>query len=571
MDVTTPPTRTALEKSLGEMLVESGQITAEQLEIALELQLKQKNRRLGEILVEQGMVTTEDIATMISLQLNLPLIDLKLHMIQPNALQLVSEKTARKHTLVPLDIVGDSLVVVMADPRDMRAIEDVIAQVKMRVQPAVGVPSEIQEAINLNYKARGEIEKEIDQFTASPGPQFGAEAGISEDLVAQAPIVRTVDLLIAQALKERASDIHIEPQENRGRIRYRIDGVLHDSMSLPLNTLEPLVSRVKILAQMDITERRHPQDGQFSIKVGDREADIRAATYETANGETIVLRILDKSLSLLTLPELGLLPEALMKYRNMLKSPHGTILVAGPTGSGKTTTLYASINELDRNERNIVTIEEPIEYRFLDIKQTQVNPKAGITFATGLPAIMRLDPDIILVGEIRDSDTARTAVQAALTGHLVLSSIHANDAVGVMFRLIDLGVEPDLISSALVGVVSQRMVRRICPHCREPYQPSIEERIAYDKEMGQGQANFYHGAGCNLCANTGYLKRTGIFEVLPLSEEVRRLLLKGTSASDLRAQVLSEGMVTVGHDGMLKVKEGITTPHEVLRNVFSIG
>ena len=569
-DNTTHPTRTAPRKHLGEMLVEAGRVTAEQVEKALELQRKQP-RKLGEILVEQGLVTPKDIATVLCLQLNMPLIDLRCHPVQPSALRLVPERTARGHTLIPLDIVGDSLVVAMADPTDIRAIDDIAAQAKMRVQPAVGIPAEIQEAIDLNYKAHGEIERQIGQIAPSPGPGQGAEALASGDLVAQTPIVRTVDLLIAQALKERASDIHIEPQESRVRIRYRIDGVLHDAMSLPPGTLDPLVSRVKILAKMNITDQRRPQDGQFEIRVEGREADVRAATYETAYGETVVLRILDKSLPLFTLPELGLLTEALKRYRDMLKSPFGMILVAGPTGSGKTTTLYASINQLDRNERNIVTIEDPIEYHFLDIKQTQVNPKAGITFATGLPAIMRLDPDIILVGEIRDGDTAKTAVQAALTGHLVLSSIHANDAVSAPFRLMDLGVEPYLISSALVGTVAQRMVRRICHHCREPYQPPLEERAAYDDEMGQEQANFCHGAGCNLCANTGYLGRTGVFEVLVLSEESRRLLLRGAGAGDIKAQALREGMVALRRDGMLKVKEGITTPHEVLRNVFSIG
>ncbi len=569
MDKMTILTRTVLRKGIGEMLVEAGRITADQLEKALGLQLKQ-NRKLGQILVEQGLVTPEDIATALSIQLNMPFIDLKLHMVQPNALRLIPEQTARKHTLIPLDIIGDSLLVVMADPGDIRAIEDVSAQAKMRIQPAVGIPAEIHEAIDLNYKALGEIERQIEQFAPPPGPFEESEALVSRDIIAQAPVVRTVDLLIAQALKERASDIHIEPQEDRVRIRYRVDGALHDVMSLPLGTLGPLVSRMKILAGMNITEQRRPQDGQFSIAGEGWEADIRAATYETAYGETVVLRILNKSLSLFSLPELGFLPEALKKYRDMLKIPYGMILVAGPTGSGKTTTLYASINQLDRNERNIVTIEDPIEYHFIDIKQTQVNPKAGLTFAIGLRAIMRLDPDIILVGEIRDSDTARTAIQAALTGHLVLSSIHANDAVGVLFRLIDLGVEPYLISSALVGIVAQRMVRRICPHCRETYQPSIEESIAYEQEMGQHQANFYHGAGCNLCANTGYLGRTGVFEVLPLSEDGRRLLLEGASAVDIKAQALREGMVTLRRDGMLKVKDGITTPHEVLRNVFSI-
>lgn len=574
MDNNTTSNRTTLRKGLGETLIETGQINAEQLEEALELQRKQNRkqyRKLGEILVDEGIVAPEEIAAALSLQLNMPIIDLKLHVVQPYALRLVSEKLARKHTLVPLDVIDDSLVVVMADPGDIRAIEDVAAQAKMRVQPTVGIPAQIQEAIDLNYKAQAEIEQQVKQFPGAPAMREAAETGFSRDAVAQAPVVRTVDLLIVQALKARASDIHIEPQEGRVRIRYRVDGVLHDAMSLPLSVLEPLLSRVKILAEMDIAERRRAQDGQFSFVAEGREADIRAATYETEYGETVVLRILDKTLPLFTLPELGLQPDTLKKYQDMLNSPYGMILVAGPTGSGKTTTLYASINQLDRVGRNIITIEDPVEYRFTDIKQTQINPKAGITFAAGLRALMRLDPDIILVGEIRDTDTAGIAVQAALTGHLMLSSIHANDAVGVLFRLMDLGVETYLICSALVGVVAQRMVRRICHYCREEYQPSPEELAAYEVEMGQEQTKFYRGAGCNFCNGTGYLMRTGVFEVLPLREEIRRLLLKGAGAGDIKAQAISEGMVSLRHAGMMKVKEEVTTLQEAQRNFFSIG
>jgi len=553
------------------MLVKAERITSKQVKHASGLARKQ-NRNVAEVLLDQGLVSAEDVAVAVSLHLNVPIIDLKRHVVQAQAVQLISEQTARRYDLIPLDIVGDSLVVVMADPGDIQAVEYVATQAKMRVQPAIGLASEIREAIDLNYKARGEIEKHISEFTSPSSGQVGdAGVDLSEDLVAETPIVRTVELLIAQAVKDRASDIHIEPQEERVRVRSRIDGVLHDVMSLPLGTVEAVISRLKVLAQMNIAERRRPQDGQFSLRVEGREVDIRAATCSTAYGETMVLRILDKSKSLFTLPELGFLPEALKRYREMLKSPFGMILVGGPTGSGKTTTLYASINQLDRNERNILTIEDPIEYRFIDIKQIQVNAKAGITFAGGLRAIMRLDPDIILVGEIRDVDTARTAVQAALTGHLVLSSIHANDAVGVLFRLMDLGVEPYLLSSALVGVVAQRMMRRVCHHCREPYQPSLEERVAYDEEMGQGEATFYAGTGCNLCASTGYLGRTGVFEILALSEEVRRMLLKGASAGEIKGQALREGMVSLRRDGMLKVREGTTTAREVVRNVFSIG
>ncbi len=555
----------ATRKSLGEMLIEGNLLTAEQLESALELQRRQGGK-LGEILVNQGLVKAEELAAVLSLQLNMPLIDLKRHMVEPNVLQLIPEDMARKHTLIPLDVVGNSLVVVMADPGDIRTIEDIKAQAKMRVEVALGIPSDIEQAIDLNYRSKGEIEKQVSQFA----PPVEEETVVTSELIARTPIAQTLDLLITQAVRDRASDVHIEPQEDRLRMRYRIDGILHDMFSLPLSAHTALVTRVKILAEMNIAEQRRPQDGQFSIRVGDRDIDIRAAAMETAYGERVTLRILDK-LSLFTLPELGFLPDALKKYRTMLKSAFGLILVGGPTGSGKTTTLYASINQLDENERNIVTIEDPIEYRFMNINQIQVHPKAEITFASGLRAIMRHDPDIILVGEIRDKDTATTAVQAALTGHLVLSSIHANDAVSVLFRLMDLGVEPYLISSTLVGIVAQRMVRRICSHCREQCQPSVEEQITYGEEMKQQPTTFYSGVGCNLCANTGYRGRTGLFELLVIREEIRRMLLSKASAGDIRAQALKEGMVTMKRDGMLKVKEGITSVSEVLRSVFSIG
>jgi len=554
-------------KSLGEMLIEENLITAEQLDKALELQRKQRGK-LSEVLVKQGLVKAEELAVVLSVQLNVPLIDLKRHQVQPDALRLIPEDMARKHTLIPLDVVGDSLIVVMADPEDIHTIEDIKAQSRMRLEVALGIPADIEQAINLSYRSSGEIDKQVSQFA----PLVKEEAEVTSELIARTPVAQSLDLLIAQAVRDRASDVHLEPQEDRLRIRYRIDGILHDMFSLPLTGHAPLVSRVKILAGMNIAEKRRPQDGQFSIEVEDRDIDIRAATMETAHGERVTLRILDKSLSLFTLPELGFLADTLQKYRAMLSSPYGMILVGGPTGSGKTTTLYASINQLDANERNILTIEEPIEYRFMDINQTQVNPKAGITFATGLRAIVRHDPDVILVGEIRDRDTASTAAQAALTGHLVLSSIHANDAVSVLFRLTDLGVEPYLIASTLVGIVAQRMVRRICTHCRAPSQPSMEEQIAYEEEMKEQPTTFYSGGGCNLCANTGYRGRTGLFELVVMSEEIRRmLLLSNVSVADVKAEALRQGMVTMKRDGMLKVKEGITSVGEVLRSVFSIG
>jgi general secretion pathway protein E len=554
-----------MHKPIGQLLLEEDLITPEQLKEALQVQ-QQKGGKLGEILIKQGVVTAEDVAAVYSVQLNVPLVDLQKHIVQTDALRLIPEDLARKYTLIPLEVVNDSLTVVMAYPDDIRAIRDIRAQTAMRIEVALGVPSDIERAIDLNYRSSGEIEKQVSQFSKP----LDEEVEVTSKVIAKTPIAQSLDLLIQQAVRDRASDVHLEPNEKNLRVRYRIDGILQEMFSLPLNAHVPLLSRIKILAEMNIAEQRRPQDGQFSVKVGNRDVDIRAATMATAYGERVTLRILDKSLSLFTLSELGFRSETLKEYKALLKSPFGMILVGGPTGSGKTTTLYASINELDRDANNILTIEDPIEYRFPDISQTQVNFKAGITYASGLRAIVRHDPDVILVGEIRDKDTATTAVQAALTGHLVLASIHANDAVSMVFRLMDLGVESYLITSTLAGLLSQRMVRRICPYCRTTAEPTMDERVIYSAEMGDDVPTFYRGTGCKLCANTGYRGRTGIFELLVMNEEIRRAMLTHVSSDDIKGEAVKQGMVTMQRDGMLKVKEGVTSASEVLRSVLSI-
>jgi general secretion pathway protein E len=371
-------------------------------------------------------------------------------------------------------------------------------------------------------------------------------------------------LIIDEAVKARASDIHLQPQEDKLRVRYRIDGTLHDTLSLPLATAVPLVSRIKVLANMNIAERPRPQDGQFSVEAKGRLIDIRVGTTPTVHGEMAAMRLLYKARATMTLPELGLSNDALTMYEKMLKVPYGMILVSGPTGAGKTTTLYASINCLDNIGRNIITIEDPVEYRFNNINQIQVNSKAGMTFASGLRSILRLDPNVILVGEIRDAETANIAVQAALTGHLVLSSIHANDAIGVIFRLLDLGIEPFLVASSLAGIVAQRMVRRICPECARPVRVSLLEQMIYTKEAHDERTEFLYGSGCQSCAQTGYMGRMGIFEILSMSDEIRMMLIKGASSGEMKARALKEGMITLLRDGMLKVKSNHTTPSEVL-------
>jgi general secretion pathway protein E len=459
----------------------------------------------------------------------------------------------------------------MADPNNLYAIENVRAISRREVKVLRAALMDIRGAINLSYRAMGEIEKQIRDIIPVAPEAVELEERISSELIAQAPVVRAVNLLISQAVKDRASDIHIEPQQSHLRVRYRIDGILHETLSLPLSVHGPLISRVKVLADMNIAERRRPQDGHFAVSVDGKDVDIRVATADTSWGEMTVLRVLDKSVSAMTLSDLGFLPDSLETYSRLIRSPFGMILASGPTGSGKTTTLYATINQLDSRGRNIITIEDPVEYRFANINQMQVNPQANITFAGGLRATMRLDPDVILVGEVRDRETASIAIQAALTGHLVLSTVHANDAVGALFRLMDLGVEPFLITSAMVGIIAQRLVRRVCPHCRALREGTKEEQLAYEGEMGEKRTRFYHGGGCNYCALTGYYGRMGVYEILVMSEEIRRLVLKGASTDTIKAQAVREGMATMWRDGMLKVKEGLTTPSEVMRNVFVIG
>jgi len=487
------------------------------------------------------------------------------HAPQPEALQLIPEVMARRYNAIPLGISGNTLQVAMADSTDIFALEAFSALSRMRIKPTAASAKEVREAIDFNYKGYGEIEKQLSRISI---PSEAIEDRLAISTATDAPLAQVLDLIIEEAIKARSSDIHIEPEEDRLRVRYRIDGTLQDMMSLPLNIHPALISRIKILADMNIADRHRAQDGQFSTETKGREIDIRVATAPTVNGEMADLRLLDKSMATLGLSELGMLPDTLAKYESMLKIPYGMILVSGPTGAGKTTTLYASINSLDCLGRNIITIEDPAEYRFKDINQIQVNPQAGITFATGLRSILRLDPDVIMVGEIRDAETANIAVQAALTGHLMLSSVHANDAAGVLSRLLDLDIEPFLISSAVIGVIAQRMVRRICPDCSRSIEAPGIEQMTYEREVGEKRSEFLYGTGCKSCSYTGYLGRTGIFEILTMSDTTRTMLSSRPSSSQIRAQALKEGMITMLNDGMRKVKADITTPSEVLRSAY---
>jgi len=559
----------SVKKDILHILIEAGIINDEQLQRVQELQRKTGDR-LDHILLQQRMVTQQQLAFFTSLQLGIPFINLRREGVKVEIVKQIPESVARKYGVIPVNEKNGALVIAMEDPKDIEAIEDLAAITMKRVEPVISTAQDIQEMIDLNYRIGGELEEQLSQIPTRYRGSAGREARVSPEAIAQAPVVRAIDLLLKQAVRDRASDVHVEPQEDKLRVRYRIDGILNEVMTLPLSVHAPLLSRVKIMAGLNIAERRRPQDGQITFDMGDREVDIRVATSNTIYGEMAVMRILDKTFAFLPLPEIGFLPDILEKYLRMLKTPFGMILISGPTGSGKTTTQYASVNTLDSVGRKIITIEDPVEYHFSNINQMQVNPTAGVTFATGLRATMRLDPDVILVGEIRDAETAQISTQAALTGHLVLSSVHANDTVSTIIRMIDLGIEPFLITSALIGVIAQRMVRRVCPYCSRPAEVATEEREAYEQEIKEKRSEFVVGAGCNFCAGTGYLGRTGIFEVLVVNEAIRRMIIKGADSDEIRNQAREEGMGSLWHDGMVKVKEGITTPFEVLRNVFSI-
>lgn len=562
-------TKRASLKDLGQMLVEAKLITKDQLEHIQETRAKD-GVKIERTLLQERLITPQQLAFFTSLQLRVPFVNLRKEGVRSNAVALIPELIARKYGVIPIDVSDGTMVLAMEDPRDVHTIEELATLTRKRIEPVLSTFQDIQEMIDLNYRVGGEIEEQLSQIPTRYQRVRVEEARVSAEAIAQAPVVRAIDLLIKQAVRDRASDIHVEPQEDRLRVRYRIDGILHEVMSLPLTVHPPLISRVKIMAGLNIAERRRPQDGQISFDMGDRSVDLRVATTNTVNGEMVVLRILDKSFAFLPLAEIGFMPDTLENYMKMVKTPFGMVLISGPTGSGKTTTQYATVNQLDSVGRNILTIEDPVEYRFDNINQMQVSPAAGLTFASGLRAAMRLDPDVILVGEIRDAETAEIATQASLTGHLVLSSVHANDSVSTIYRMIDLGVEAFLLASAVIGVAAQRMVRRVCPYCSRPATVNADEQEAYETEMKEKRSEFFVGTGCNFCANTGYLGRTGIFEVLVMSETIRRMILAGTNSDDVRAQSVKEGTVLLWHDGMRKVKDGITTPYEVMRNVFSI-
>jgi len=555
-------------KRLGEILIERGKLDAGSLDRALRLQ-QDSGERLGALLVTLGIVAPRDVADALAAQLGIPLLDVAGYPELPILEERVSPRFLRDARALPVREDADMLVLAMADPTDRYAIEAFEMVTGRRVQPMVAVPGELDAALERLYgagkSAMGQI---VGDDVEMRGDEIAFDADVQQlkDLASEAPVIRLVSLLITNALAARASDIHIEPFENRLVVRYRIDGVLHEIETPPRRLSAAVISRVKILANLDIAERRLPQDGRIRLRVQGKEIDLRVSTVPTMHGESVVMRILDKGGVALDFAKLGFLDDTLARFMQALKQPNGILLVTGPTGSGKTTTLYTALDELNKPDVKILTVEDPVEYQMPGINQIQVKPQIDLTFANALRSIVRQDPDVIMIGEIRDLETAQIAVQSALTGHLVLSTVHTNDAPSTMNRLLDMGVDDYLLTSTIVGIEAQRLVRTLCPHCKESYTalPEMVEHTGIGR-FTHGPVTLWHAKGCGNCAQTGYTGRISIIEMMPITDAIRTLVMKHATATDLKAQAMREGMLTMYEDGLRKAVAGVTTVEEVLR------
>jgi type IV pilus assembly protein PilB len=560
--------RSKSDRRLGEILIERRLVTRSQLSEA-ELQQDASGKTLATLLVELGTVDELDLAKILSEELGLPLADLRHAAPEDSTIAALPESLARTHVVIPVRVGEDVLEVAMADPLDEEALSTIVEKVGKSVLPQVAPPSDIRRAIERSYRATTAVDRHVQAFLATEALTAKAITEQGEAGAQSAPVVQVVNLVLTQAVRDRASDVHIEPQDSHVRIRFRIDGALHDVLALPANIGPAVVSRVKVLADMNIVERRRPQDGQIEIEVDGRPLDIRVATTATIWGEKAVLRLLDKSRSLYRLDELGMDERTHELFSRQIRSPFGMVICAGPTGSGKTTTLYAALAEINRSELNIMTVEDPVEYILPSINQIQIQDHAGVSFATGLKSILRQDPDVILVGEMRDAETARIGIQSALTGHLVLTSLHATDAATALQRFLDMGIEPFLVASSVLGVVGQRLVRRICRFCKVNYDPTPEELRFYKDAGGPPKFQFWHGEGCNFCFRTGYEDRIGIYELLRNTDEMRALIMRRAPHDEIRALATSQGMLTLLDGGIRFVEQDITTISEVIRSVFA--
>ena len=539
------------------------------------LQQTGSGKRLGQLLVDAGAISDRQLAETLSEQLNIPMADLRNDRPEAEAVAKVPEHVARELVAVPLRVRDNRLEVVIADPtpETLRLLRDTT---RFDIVPLIAPHSEVARVIEGTYRALGAIQSHIEAFTANDTLRKGTSAttavtptNVSGGSDADAPVVKVANLLIAQALRDRASDLHIEPQDTQVRIRFRVDGALHDVTTLPAEMGPALVSRIKIMGGMNIVERRRPQDGQTSLEVDGRALDVRIASTPTVFGEKVTMRLLDKSRPLYKGADLGMPADTHEAWSKLVRSPFGMVVCVGPTGSGKTTTLYATLGDINSSDRNIMTIEDPVEYILPSVNQIQINEQAGVTFADGLRSILRQDPDVILVGEIRDAETARIAVQSALTGHLVLSSLHATDTAAAVHRFLDMGIEAFLVASAGLGFVGQRLVRRICPSCRIPYEPTDEELAFYLEANGPNKDQFFIGEGCNFCGDTGYQDRIGVYELLRITPEIKRLIVGWATQEEIRRMAINQGMRTLLEEGLGLVASDTTTISEVIRVIYA--
>lgn len=549
----------------GELLIEKGLITQQQLDQALNAQ-STSPRKIGDVLVEFGFVSEKQVLDVLSKQYNLPFVDLADTALQPEAAALINVNLAKKYMLLPIRREDYSLVVAMADPLDFYAIDDVRTVTGLTVKPVIALKGQILEAIEKSFQSdtAKAVAREIKTEKANAAME---ETDLLLEEIKKAPVVRLVQSILQYAVRKNASDIHIEPMEHEMRVRIRQDGELQEAMKTPISAHSAVITRIKIMAHLDIAEKRLPQDGRIEEVLDGKNIDMRISIMPTVFGEKIVIRLLDKSDMIMTKEDLGLANENAEIFQKIIRSPNGMVLVTGPTGSGKTTTLYAVLKEINNPSLNILTIEDPVEYHMEGVNHTQVNAKAGLTFASGLRAILRQDPDIIMVGEIRDSETAQIAIRAAITGHLVLSTVHTNDSASTISRLVDMGIEPFLLSSSLVGIIAQRLVKKLCPKCHEPYQASKSEThyLGLDKEQ-----TIYRRKGCNACNFTGYKGRTAIFEIMAVDRKIRELIDSRATADEIRDMATKAGMKSLRQNCTRLVLEGVTSMDELMRATYQV-
>jgi type IV pilus assembly protein PilB len=558
-------------RPLGELLLGRGLVSEDQLKEALTTQTG-SGKRLGNILVELGLLTERALVEVLAEQLQVDIVELSRLDFDPEVVTLLSEHDARNLKAVPIAREGERIVVAVADPLAEHLQEALIGKLNAPVQLRFATATDIEAVVNKMHAPAADLGDALRMFEARLTARKSVketESTVTTTVDENAPVVKVVNVILEQAVRERASDVHIEPMEEIVRVRVRTDGALHEVMTLPAAMGASLISRIKVMSDMNIVERRKPQDGQLAISLAGRDLDVRVSTTPTVFGEKCVLRVLDKTKAAIDLAGLGMDQETSRRYTDLIKSPYGMVICAGPTGSGKTTTLYATLGAIYNDAINVVTIEDPVEYVFPQINQIQINEPGGLTFASGLRAILRQDPDSILVGEIRDVETARIAVQAALTGHFVMSSLHATDSTSALHRFMDMGIEPFLVASSLLGVVGQRLVRKLCPHCSAPYEPTPEERAFYERGGGNpDKTNFVFGAGCNFCGQTGYYDRIGIYEVLAVTDELKELIVSNAPHAEIKRLAGEQGLRTLRDQAIQLVTQNKTTIAEVLRTVY---